>query len=41
VRFTASELDELNRAVSAIRVRGERLPEAVLAYSGVEAPARH
>ncbi len=38
--FTASEIAELNRAVSAIEVRGARLPDAVLAFSGVEAPPR-
>ena len=37
VRFTASELAELNAAVQAIEIRGLRLPEAVLVYSGVEA----
>ncbi len=38
VRFTASELAELNAAVRAVEVAGQRLPDAVLAYSGVEAP---
>jgi hypothetical protein len=40
VRFTASELTELNQSVAAIQIRGARLPEAVLAFSGVEAPAK-
>lgn len=40
VRLTAAEVTELNQAVAAIRVRGARLPDAVLAYSGVEAPFR-
>lgn len=40
VQFTPAELAELNRSVSAIQVRGARLPAAVLAYSGVEAPPR-
>lgn len=40
VRFTASELTELNAAVRAIEVRGQRLPDAVLAFSGVEAPPK-
>ena len=40
VRFTSAELDELNRAVRAVTVRGARLPDQVLAFSGVEAPAR-
>ena len=38
VSFTPGELDELNRAVAAIEVRGQRLPDQVLAFSGVEAP---
>ncbi|WP_051109961.1 aldo/keto reductase [Massilia niastensis] len=40
LRFTAAELSELNQAVSAIQVRGARLPDAVLVFSGVEAPAK-
>ncbi|PIF13146.1 aldo/keto reductase [Janthinobacterium sp. 13] len=40
VRLTAAEVAELNQAVAAIRVRGARLPDAVLAYSGVEAAVR-
>jgi aryl-alcohol dehydrogenase-like predicted oxidoreductase len=40
VRFTPSELAELDASVSAVQVRGARLPEQVLAFSGVEAPAR-
>ncbi len=40
VRFTPSELAELNAAVRAIEVRGQRLPDAVLAFSGVEAPPK-
>lgn len=38
--FTPEELEELNAAVAAIEVRGARLPEAVLAFSGVEAPPK-
>ena len=34
----AEEIAELNAAVRAIEVRGERLPDAVLVFSGVEAP---
>jgi aryl-alcohol dehydrogenase-like predicted oxidoreductase len=41
VRFTPSELDELTASVSAIRIRGTRLPDQVLVMSGVEAPARN
>jgi aryl-alcohol dehydrogenase-like predicted oxidoreductase len=37
VQFTPAEVVELNAAVSAIEVRGARLPEMVLALSGVEA----
>jgi aryl-alcohol dehydrogenase-like predicted oxidoreductase len=37
VRFTPAELVELNVSVSAIEVRGARLPDAVQAFSGVEA----
>jgi aryl-alcohol dehydrogenase-like predicted oxidoreductase len=40
VRFTPSEVAELNASVSAIKVQGARLPDAVLVYSGVEAPLR-
>jgi aryl-alcohol dehydrogenase-like predicted oxidoreductase len=40
VRFTSSEIVELNRAVSAIQVNGARLPDAVLAFSDVEAPPK-
>ena len=38
VHFTSAEVAELNQAVAAITVQGARLPDAVLAYSGVEAP---
>lgn len=38
VRFSASELAELNAAVRAIEIRGQRLPDAVLVHSGREAP---
>lgn len=38
VTFSAAEIRELDAAVHAIDVRGERLPEAVLQFSGVEAP---
>lgn len=40
VELTAAELEELNGAVSAIPVHGLRLPQAVLAFSGVEAPPK-
>ncbi|CAG0987659.1 MAG: aldo/keto reductase [Rhizobiaceae bacterium] len=40
VSFTDGEISELNQAVRAIEVRGQRLPDAVLVFSGVEAPER-
>jgi aryl-alcohol dehydrogenase-like predicted oxidoreductase len=40
VRFTSSEISELNAAISSIEVKGQRLPDAVLAFSGVEAPLK-
>ena len=40
VRFTSSELAELNAAVRAIEIRGQRLPDQVLVFSGVEAPPK-
>jgi hypothetical protein len=40
VQFGSAEVSELNSAVRAIEIRGERLPEFVLAFSGVEAPAK-
>lgn len=41
VKFTGDEITELNQAVSAIQVRGARLPDMLLALSGVEAPPKH
>ncbi|MEK7257550.1 MAG: aldo/keto reductase, partial [Bacteroidota bacterium] len=40
VRFTADELKEFNKQLDAIKIIGERLPAAVLAFSGVEAPPK-
>jgi aryl-alcohol dehydrogenase-like predicted oxidoreductase len=40
VRFPAAELAELNSAVRAIEIKGQRLPDAVLVFSGVEAPPK-
>jgi aryl-alcohol dehydrogenase-like predicted oxidoreductase len=40
LRFTAAEIAELNAAVKVFQVRGKRLPDAVQAFSGVEAPAK-
>jgi aryl-alcohol dehydrogenase-like predicted oxidoreductase len=41
VRFTPAELAELDAAVRAIEIRGQRLPDAVLVFSGVEAPQKN
>jgi len=38
--FTADELKELNSSLSDIHIEGQRLPDAVLAFSGVEAPQK-
>ena len=38
ITFGHDELRELNTTVAAIPIHGERLPPAVLAFSGVEAP---
>jgi aryl-alcohol dehydrogenase-like predicted oxidoreductase len=40
VQFTTSELSELNSSLSEIQVQGQRLPDFVLQYSGVEAPPK-
>lgn len=40
VRFTPGELTEFTAAADAIEIKGARLPDAVLAYSEVEAPPR-
>lgn len=40
VQFTSAELAELNSAVRAIKIQGQRLPDAVLVYSGVEARSK-
>lgn len=40
VQFTSAEVNELNSAVRAIEIRGQRLPDAVLVMSGVEAPPK-
>ncbi|AOF93317.1 aldo/keto reductase [Sinorhizobium sp. RAC02] len=40
IRFTPEEIGDLNTAVAAIEVRGQRLPDAVLAFSNVEAPEK-
>lgn len=40
VVFGAGELQELNAALAKVAIQGERLPPAVLAFSGVEAPPK-
>jgi len=40
VKFTPDELTELNSAVRAFEVKGQRLPDFVLNFSGVEAPLK-
>lgn len=41
ITFNATELKELNAAVAAIPIRGERLSKPVLDATGVEAPPKH
>lgn len=40
VKFSANEFKEFNEQLNTIQILGERLPTAVLAYSGVEAPLK-
>jgi aryl-alcohol dehydrogenase-like predicted oxidoreductase len=40
IAFAPQELKELNAAVAAVSIRGERLPPSVLAATGVEAPPK-
>ncbi|WP_106743559.1 aldo/keto reductase [Yoonia maritima] len=40
VTFTPEEIAELNAAVASIEIQGQRLPDFVLAFSNVEAPAQ-
>ena len=40
VKLSREEFAELNRQLSAIKVHGARLPDAVLQFSGVEAPEK-
>jgi aryl-alcohol dehydrogenase-like predicted oxidoreductase len=41
IRFTPAELAELNASVRSIDIHGQRLPDAVRVFSGVEAPPRN
>jgi aryl-alcohol dehydrogenase-like predicted oxidoreductase len=40
VQFTGDEIRQFNQEVSAIEVKGLRLPQAVLNFSAVEAPPK-
>jgi len=40
VKFSSSEIAEWNASVRAIEIKGQRLPDGVLAFSGVEAAAK-
>jgi aryl-alcohol dehydrogenase-like predicted oxidoreductase len=40
VRFTAGEIAELNAAVRAIEIKGQRLPDGILGLSGLETPPK-
>ena len=40
VTFTRDEIKELNASASSIQIQGRRLPDGVLALSGVEAPPK-
>ncbi len=40
VAFSSDELKELNASASNIEIQGKRLPDGVLALSGVEAPPK-
>lgn len=40
VRFTPAELSELDKSIAAIDIKGQRLPDSVLAFSGLEAPPK-
>ena len=41
IKFTPSEIAELNTDVRTIEIKGHRLPAGVLAFSGVEAPMKN
>ncbi|MDK9701070.1 MAG: aldo/keto reductase [bacterium] len=40
VEFTSQEFRDFNAVLSLIQIRGQRLPDMVLQYSGVEAPLK-
>ena len=37
IAFSPDELEELNTSLASIQIQGKRLPDGVLALSGVEA----
>jgi aryl-alcohol dehydrogenase-like predicted oxidoreductase len=41
VKFTSEELNQFNTELSKIEIKGERLPKAVLVFSGVEAAPKN
>ena len=41
VKFTADELTQFNNDLAGVSIRGARLPQEVLALSGIEAPPKH
>jgi aryl-alcohol dehydrogenase-like predicted oxidoreductase len=40
VKFSKDELQQFNKQLDAIQIKGERLPAAVLQFSDVEAPPK-
>jgi hypothetical protein len=40
VAFTPDEIKELNASVSSIQIQGKRLPDGILALSGLKAPPK-
>lgn len=40
VQLTPQELSELGNSIASIHIQGQRLPDSVLVYSGVESPAK-
>ena len=40
ISFSGAEMKELDAALAAVRIQGERLPPPVLAATGVEAPPK-
>lgn len=40
IKFTPAEIIELNASVAAVKIKGQRLPDAVQLFSNVEAPPK-